>query len=213
MANNPPIKPLTPPKRNVFGDMLLQDLRNTTQGLRGTLGQLIVEPQTSIEEAAFVHYFLPLFAGDLKDKKEEMRKVLTAWYQVAGSPYAPVNVVKNGQVVALVPAVHQNILNGKHSGHVQDTSALMADVDHMRTLSPQAARNMEVTALHQRFLTKIPRPNLSDAQKAWFELLNRYGRAPESMSVQHASATNSQSKPASGPAVASDPDEFFDYDQ
>lgn len=203
MANN--IQPLQPKAGVAIGDMLLEDMKRTTEGLKVSLGRLINEAQVSIEEDAFIKLFLPLFAGDFNKSRANYEQALEAWYRVAGSPYAPVNVVRGGRVVAVVPPVRVNVLNGKHSGSVQDVAAMMEDVAHMRTLSPQAARNLEITALHERFLRRIPKPNLSEAQKAWFNLLNQYGRAPDALSASDSKAQTDNK------AKAQAADDMFDY--
>jgi hypothetical protein len=180
MAADSPVSPI---KGDLTGDLLLDDLKRKTKYLRDNLSPIMNEAQRDIEEEAFVKYFLPLFAGEYKNDKQKYTEAFVAWIRVAGSPYAAVNVVANGQIVAIVPPIRNNILTGKPTAHTQDIGSVFLEAQQFATISPARARNFIAEALHHRYMTRIPRPDLTADQKAWFVLLNRYNKAPESFSL------------------------------
>lgn len=184
------------------GKIFLEDLKRTTADLKESLLPIINDTQRSIDEQAFVDYFLPMFSGEYGNDRAKIMKTLAQWYIVAGSPYLPVSVVKNGKVVAVVPAVHQNILTGKPTGRQEDVGSIFENAKQQSTLHPKLGHNITVVALHDRYMVGIPRPDLSEEQTKWFKLLNQYGKAPASMLAV---------KPGAAPASAGDDDDF-DYE-
>jgi hypothetical protein len=184
----PRASPLSSADNIAPGELLMADMRRRTQQLQADLAPIMFDAQNIIEEDAFVHYFLPMFAGELGQDRVKINEILQSWYRVAGNPFTAVDVVKNGQRVATVPAIRTNILTGKPTDQVKDIGTVFDDAAHHATLSPRGAQAMIVTALHQRYMVNIPRPDLSVEQRAWFDLLNHYGKAPASLSLQKAVA-------------------------
>lgn len=184
MASNP--KPTVPAdmKSNVAGDLLVQDLFRKTQYLRESLSPFFTEAQRQIDEEAFVLYFLPLFAGDYSKDKQKYTEALAGWFRVAGSPYAAVSIIALGQVVAVVPPVRNNVLSGKPLEVAQDLNSVFIQAANLETLSPVGARNYVTQQLHDRYIKAIPKPDLTVDQRAWFDLLNHYGKAPKELSAQ-----------------------------
>lgn len=205
MANNPSQARATPQPGGFIspGEMLWADMQRRTEQLKTELGPIMYDGQNSIEEESFKLYFLPLFAGDYGNDKAKYQEALSAWFRVSGSPFAAVNVVSGGNVVAVVPPVRSNILSGKPTDNIKDVGALLDDAAHFATINPGAAQTMIVTSLHKRYMTNIPRPDLTREQRDWFDLLNRYGRAPKNW-VQQATG-------ASAAASSSADDDDFDY--
>jgi hypothetical protein len=185
MASNPPTPVAVPPhlKRPAqSGDLLMADLQRKTAALHKQLDPILHDAQNSIEEEDFKRYFLPLFAGEVKEK-DKMLEILAVWYRVASSPYSAVNVTANGQIIAIVPPVKVNVLSGKP---VMDTNkevkTLFDDAAHLATLvGGTKAQNVIINGLSERYFKNVPRPDLSKEERAWFDLLNRYGKAPLSM--------------------------------
>jgi len=201
MAKQPETQTASPVENINVEQVLLEDMQRRTSELKKDLMPLLQTSQSNIQEEDFIRYFLPLFAGDYAKEASKFSETLVQWYRVAGSPFASVNVVKNGQIVAVVPAVKKNILSGRHSGRLDDVGMIFENAKQRATLHPKFAQNATVAALHERFLTNIPRPDLSEEQRKWFDLLNRYGRAPKSMLAQ-----------ASAPSVQAQSDDDFEYE-
>lgn len=185
------------------GEMLWADMQRRTEQLRHELGPIMFDAQNSIDEESFVRYFLPLFAGDYGSDKAKFTEAVQAWFRVAGNPFTAVNVMANGQMVAVVPPVRSNILSGKPTDNIKDVGAILDDAAHFATLNPGAAQTLIVTSLHQRYMTNIPRPDLTREQRAWFELLNRYGRAPKGWSVAQVQGSSTSTDST---------DDDFDYE-
>ncbi len=176
--------PEIPPKPGTLanvGKVLMQDMRRRTDTLKSQLEPIMLDAQNSIDEQAFILYFLPLFAGEYGTDAVKIQTQLSQWYRVAGSPYASVNVTSGGRIVAVVPAVKTNILTGKPTGLTEDVGSIFNNAAQQATISPRLGHHITVVALHQRYMTNIPRPDLTEEQKKWFELLNRYGKAPKSL--------------------------------
>lgn len=167
--------------RKLTGDLLYLDMQRKVEFMKQTFGDLKYDTDREIDEGAFVHYFLPLFAGDYGGDAKKIKETLVQWYKVAGSPYVGVNVVNNGVVVAYVPPILENFLTGKPSGNAESVGGLFENAKQQATLHPRLGTNIVAKGLHQRFLTNLPRPDLSEAQKKWFDLLNHYGKAPKDM--------------------------------
>lgn len=185
------------------GDMLYDDMKRRTRLLKEELDPILYAAQNSIEEEAFKRFFLPLFAGEFSSDKAKYTHAISAWCRVAGNPYASVNVVSMGKIVAVVPPIRANILTGKPDlDRLQTTSSMLDDAANHATISPKGAQAMIVNSLHQRYMTNIPRPDLTKDEKAWFDLLNRYGKAPKSMSL----------KPTAGKAAVQEDDDGLSFD-
>lgn len=189
-----------------IGSLLLADLKRVTERMKRDLQQTPQQGISSIDEDQFVRFFLPLFAGELKDDASTMRSLLDYWYQIAGNAFRPVNVVSNGRVVAVVPPIRSNFLTGApqvdQPGHAGD---ILQDAAHYATISPKGAQNLIATSLHKRYMRGIPKPDLTEHQKAWYDLLSHYGKAPKQWMVGQPEATQQPSQAASG-------DDGFDFD-
>lgn len=164
-------------QQKLNGDLLYNDMRRNVEHMKQTFGDLKHDTVEKIDEGAFVRYFLPLFAGEFGNDSAKIKATLTQWYKVAGTPYVGVNIVRDGVVVAYVPPILENFLTGKPKGSSETIGNLFEEAKQQATLHPRLGTNIVANGLHKQFLTNIPQPDLSDAQKKWAQLLTFYGKS------------------------------------
>lgn len=100
----------------------------------------MLEPTTrmKIQEAPFLKFFLPAFAGLVKTKHD----VNAEWLRISGTPWAEVDVVNDrGDVVAVVPAMlPSRIFNPALASKARINSEL-AKLGNLQRINPNKTQN------------------------------------------------------------------------
>ena len=87
-------------------EQIIKEVREKAQAdITNIFDNITVPDITSLPEEVFVHTFLPLFHGDVKDI--ETRTILTQdWVNIAGGPSEEVSIVNNkGEEIYKVPPI------------------------------------------------------------------------------------------------------------
>lgn len=123
----------------------------------------------NIREASFIHYFLPMFLGEV----EATREAIDAWITVAGSPFNGVNIVdNNNNVISVVPPLKdRSILLNEPGEPDNDLNLIINDFDNVAVMSPQAAQIQLANDLHDKFGSNKKESVL---EKDWIEFLSKY---------------------------------------
>ncbi len=172
--NAPAAVPFTPAE-----DMRMRELQRNTAALKKTMEPLLNTAPRTIEESDFIKYFLPLFSGFYGNDRVAIQAALVKWYETAGTPYAPVDIVKDGQIVAQVPAIKSSILDSRPKRGGMGPGAMMHLAEQASTVAPKMAQNQLHVQLHNRYMTQLQRPQLTPLQQKWEALLARYGKSLE----------------------------------
>lgn len=160
-----------------IGQLLWQDLNNSTNIIKGMFKEVEEANTRSLDEDIFVKFFLPLFSGENTNDKE---KLLNEWYKIAGTPYSHVNLYdKSGLLVAVVPPIlDRNILpvpTGRENAMDLDT---MFDIAKQKaSLSPNIAHGIVVNDLKNRYLSKIKHVPNPELVEKWRKLLAHFNKS------------------------------------
>ncbi len=161
----------------VMANALRKDLERRTASLKSLFQSEITASARNIQEEDFKRLFLPWFAGEQKDTDGQLMQV---WLNVAGSPYASVDLVNEmGTVVGVVPPIQdRNVIPIKSDRGDTSLDYLFMRANNTASLSPKAAVNELAVGLKKRFGNTYDQQSLAGARQKWVELLQHYGKGP-----------------------------------
>ena len=161
-------------------EQLWRSLEARTESLKQQFAQVEDANIRSVPEDIFLYHFLPTFSGE---NKENIQGVLSYWYAISGTPYAPVKVInEHGTVVAVVPPVLDREalpVTGKRNERGGDMDSVFENARQKASLSPNLAQSMIVGELEKRFLNKVTDKPNSKIQEQWIALLKHYGKSKD----------------------------------
>ena len=121
------------------------------------------QENNKIEEHLFIKKYLPLFLVNDAPR-------LFAWSNVAGSPYRPVDIMRNGVKVAEVPPLLLEL-------PVRDSTGRNSMFEQVSTIAAEAARipSRGPEYISKRLIGLMPEPEADrELMKKWIALINLY---------------------------------------
>lgn len=189
------MQPLQPPNlshiSNPMREQLHKEMKLRKENLKRDFQAMDETNRRVVLESIFVRDFLPLFAGDKVDNREDM---LRMWYIIAGTAFSPVDIVDNaGNKVHTVPAIMDTAPINPLATNKLPLS-LGAEVDEAMThskISRGAAEN-QLTHTLMRRIGNVEVPQTMSP--AWQALIDHYRKPKDAKGASlPASDPNSES--------------------
>lgn len=180
-----------------------QNPRKNTPHEEQSLRTLMAEETPRIEEQEFLSRWIGLFW-----EREKYPEVPAAWVdRVATSPRFPVEIVSNGEVVAIVPAMIGPSVTEFVSEHKSTLGALSASAIATSNNFPQLGETYLTSALLQNHENISARPEVvqirEEYRDGWVKLFTKYGL------IQ---SVSEEEQVTAGPNNELNEDEFGDID-
>lgn len=165
----------------------IEQLKKAEDMYYSALGQPTVR---KYPEEDFKKYFLAVFCGEYR--KPDIKEVIGAWYEVAGGPFDPVDLVNpKGEIVARVPPLYNRKmvrLIQKRGEVSTDVNLITAEAESQSLINPNMAFNRLNSSLQERYLEVDGTKMNQDLTAQWETFLNRYGKSTRTQ-VQASSST------------------------
>lgn len=122
---------------NMIVDQQVRELKKTSSMIKQYTKE--IQPSNKIDEDFFVEYYIPLFAGDIKDR-EEIDQRVAGWITLCGSAYSSITIVKqNGESFIFPPLYDLSEIKPRTVRQGLTIDAKMQEVDNLSNVNPLAA--------------------------------------------------------------------------
>lgn len=137
-------------------------------GAMQAISSLGEEDVPRISEDLFVGRYLPVLAGKVDSEKTP----LLFWLEVAGSPYAPVDVMKGNEVLFRVPPLLKAGVTTLNARPGQGLDDVMLTAERKGMVHPKMGINYLDQELSRRQTAPL---SATQEQERWRAILVRYG--------------------------------------
>lgn len=136
--------------------------------------QLVDGPKPRIDESIFIKNYLPLFSANIAKGSEEKDFVpITAWLDVAASPFNEVEVVSGDQVLFVVPPL---AVDAKGLFKESESKKSIADVVVEASKRSEIMPKLGEMHLRQYLLNRLQEKTITlDIAERWNIIFKRYG--------------------------------------
>lgn len=161
---------------NAYKEQMLKDTNETLDKVFAGLVETVRDTVPRLPEEIFVRYFLPYFAGHIKNT--DRPQILAEWISIAGTPMGEVAVIDPaGTILFYVPPVFDtSFLSVAPAKGDNSFADIATNANLLSAHIPVRGLEYQKNAMHTRLGDLITSPqDVKYNEGRWLDIFSRYG--------------------------------------